>query len=114
MFVGTLAGDCVTGTDFASLTPAQPLPTRLPLEVSGDVPVLAGRVGTSARAIPLGEDATATCGVPFAAMREPATFGATAATYAAAAALTLFHEPVSAITAAVNVGVQPTTCPGSQ
>jgi len=114
VFVGTLAGDCVTGTDFASLTPAQPLPTRLPLEVSGDVPVLAGRVGTSARAIPLGEDATATCGVPFAAMREPATFGATAATYAAAAALTLFHEPVSAITAAVNVGVQPTTCPGSQ
>ena len=36
VFVGTLAGDCVTGTDFASLTPAQPLPTRLPLEVSGN------------------------------------------------------------------------------
>jgi len=114
VFVGTLAGDCVTGTDFASLTPAQPLPTRLPLEVGGAVPVLAGRVGTSARAIPLGEDATATCGVPFAAVREPTTTAATAADYVAATPVAMVHELVSAITAVVNLGAQPATCPGSR
>jgi hypothetical protein len=111
VFVATLTGDCVTGTDLATLVPSQPLRATLPLGLDGAVPFLAARVGTLARAIPLGEDATATCGVPFALVREPATITPTAATYATSAPVMLFHEAVSAIFPVVNVNDQATTCP---
>lgn len=110
VFVATLAGDCVTGTDLAGLTPSQPLRAPLPLGLGDAVPYLVGRVGTSARAIPLGEDATATCGVPFTVARAPATMAATAATLTRAQ-IALFHEAVTAIGAVANVGDQATSCP---
>lgn len=111
VFVATLAGDCLSGTDLPGLAPAAPLAAPLPLEVGGAVPYVAGRVGSVARAIPLGEDGTATCGVPFAALREPVALTATPATYATTTPITLFHEPISAITAAVTASNQATSCP---
>ncbi|MEZ4398949.1 MAG: hypothetical protein R3B06_02965 [Kofleriaceae bacterium] len=111
LFVATIAGDCVTGTDLAMLTPAQPLRATLPLEVAGDVPYLAGRVGTSARAIPLGEDGSATCGVPFAVARQQATITPTVGVVAAGAPLALAHEPVSTIGAPIGIAAPAPTCP---
>lgn len=111
VFVATLDGDCVAGTDLAALTPSQPLRAPLPLGLGGAVPFLVGRVGTSARIIALGEDGTATCGVPFTATREPTTLAPSAATYAAGAPLNLAYEAVTAVGAVSNLGDQATSCP---
>ncbi|MBP8811744.1 MAG: hypothetical protein KBG48_04015 [Kofleriaceae bacterium] len=108
-FVAILDGDCVRGTDLASVTPSQPMRAPLPLGLDGPIPFLVGRVGTSARIIALGEDAVATCGVPFAAGREPSVLASSAATLTIED-LALADEPVSAVGAVTNVSDQATTC----